>query len=175
MPLKFLYDIVVTKITFTKIVPVTNVALPARYTALAAVTIPIRWYVHLKVPESRICRALLHVTSVCFVLRGSSFCHSNPETRRSFSHRASRCSFAFSIFISNSSFLIWLSQKFWGYMKADSSVCPGPIYDTPPSTFVVNKGCIFFCYNTSKPERQNLPWAKSFVAFSTKQVEFYQK
>jgi hypothetical protein len=37
MPLKFLYDIIVTKITFTKIVPVTNVALPARYTALAAV------------------------------------------------------------------------------------------------------------------------------------------
>ena len=41
MPLKFLYDIIVTKITFTKIVPVTNVALPARYTALAAITIPV--------------------------------------------------------------------------------------------------------------------------------------
>jgi hypothetical protein len=39
MPLKFLYDIIVTKITFTKIVPVINVALPARYTALAAITI----------------------------------------------------------------------------------------------------------------------------------------
>jgi hypothetical protein len=35
MALKFLYDIIVTKIIFTKIVPVTNVALPARYTALA--------------------------------------------------------------------------------------------------------------------------------------------
>jgi hypothetical protein len=34
MPLKFLYDIIVTKVTFTKIVPVTNVALPGRYTAL---------------------------------------------------------------------------------------------------------------------------------------------
>jgi hypothetical protein len=43
MPLKFLYEIIVTKITNTKIVPVTNVALPARYTALAAVT---RTYTH---------------------------------------------------------------------------------------------------------------------------------
>jgi hypothetical protein len=58
MPLKFLYDIIVTKITLTKIVLVSNahagtsnnarpafemtaIALPARYTALAAVTIPV--------------------------------------------------------------------------------------------------------------------------------------
>jgi hypothetical protein len=44
MPLKFLYDIIVTEITKTKIVHVTNVALPTRCMALAAVTIPVDSY-----------------------------------------------------------------------------------------------------------------------------------